>query len=130
MFSIDLPLNAVLEFSGSQELKDAIHSGIQSIFHQFAVSFNLQEEFLEIDDLFVAKYESEMGKQSYLRPHQDKNPWSFVISLNSDYEDGGTYFVSINELWRAGVGSSVLFHGMQLHAGNECILCVKSEHIS
>lgn len=50
-----------------------------------------------------------------MAPHQDKNPWSFVVALNDEYEGGGTFFVNEEAVYRPNVGDSIIFYGHQLH---------------
>ena len=42
------------------------------------------------DNPFVAKYSSD--GQSFVEPHHDESVCATIVSLNDDYEGGGTYF--------------------------------------
>ena len=56
-------------------------------------SYNLPDDIeLNINDLFIVKYECD--QQNYLELHQDGSFMSFniLLSNNSDFEGGGTYF--------------------------------------
>jgi len=100
---------------------DAYHqwmSRFQSvIFPEFKKAYNISSELLYIDDFFITKYSSDSPIENALGPHEDKNPWSFVLALNGDFQEGGTYFVPKNVLFRPPVGSATIFHGYQRHGG-------------
>jgi hypothetical protein len=77
---------------------------------------------LEVDDLFVVKYEwDEQGQHQISLPaHRDDSVLSFVIALNQDYEGGGTVFVDHRPVFVAApteVGTLVSFCGVQRHGG-------------
>jgi len=112
----DLPLEAVLGHCSS------IHGLVNGVvLPQIAALFGLNEDFLHIGELFVAKYEFKEGKQKGLGAHVDGTPWSFVVALNDpslDFEGGGTFFVNENALYRpTEAGTAVLFSGKNLHSG-------------
>lgn len=77
-----------------------IHSIFGFILHSFGTintlvkaSYNLPDNIeLNISDLFIVKYEC--SQQNYLELHQDGSFMSFniLLSNNSDFEGGGTYF--------------------------------------
>jgi len=85
--------------------------------------FGLNEDFLCIGELFVAKYECKEGKQKSLGAHQDGTPWSFVIALNcpsTEFTGGGTHFVNEKTTYRPKeAGTAVIFSGKNLHSGVE-----------
>lgn len=104
--------------------RKAIDSALQSIFKQFSDKFDLKQDRIRADDLFIAKYDATApGRQVHLEPHQDKQMLSFVLALNENFTDGGTYFFSAEELWRASPGAAVLFHGMHWHSGKH-LICI------
>ena len=77
---------------------------------------------LEVDDLFVVKYEwDKQGQhQTSLPAHRDDSVLSFVIALNQDYKGGGTVFVDHRPVFVAApteVGTLVSFCGVQRHGG-------------
>lgn len=85
----DLPLDSIYgKFS-------SIHGLINcEILPQIASSYNLNEEYLRIGELFIAKYEFNESKQSGLGAHVDGTPWSFVIALNDpirEFTGGGAF---------------------------------------
>lgn len=88
------------------------------LFPAFALAYGINSEKLSISDMFVTKYNSSITKGSYLNPHRDRSPWSFVITLNTDYDGGGTSFVGLEEVWKPmNIGSALIFHGKHLHGG-------------
>ena len=69
-----------------------------------AACFQIEESDMEVDDLFVVKYQyAKNGADGHdqesrvaLAPHRDDSVLSFVIPLNTmgeDFADGGTEFV-------------------------------------
>jgi hypothetical protein len=116
----DLPLRTVYrtdeEFSWIEKRFNKI------LLPTFQQIFKIQSNMLIIDDLFVTKYISNSTVENALAPHIDKSPWSFVISLNDDFEGGGTYFVQQKKLWRPPAGSAVIFAGKQQHGGKRLYL--------
>ena len=90
--------------------------------------FDLPVEDIIMDDLFVVKYSvgDAIVNQTSLPPHQDDSVLSFVITLNTDYDGGGTEFVN----WKCDsvearisspktAGTMTSFCGLQLHAGRK-----------
>ena len=49
---------------------------------EIALLFNINEDYLKVEELFIAKYEYREGKQNKLDAHMDGTPYSFVIALN------------------------------------------------
>ena len=87
---------------------------------------------LDIDDLFVVKYEhkcilsgeSSGEFQTSLAPHRDDSVVSFVILLNDgdSFDGGGTEFVDFRPPYIAApcdCGTMVSFCGLQRHAGKQ-----------
>ena len=116
----DLPLEAVF---GRFSSIGALLAG--EILPIMAEKYNLDEKYLRIGEMFIAKYEFSAGKQSSLAAHQDGTPFSFVLSLNQadvDFEGGGTRFVH-EEGGRGRIyrplesGSGIIFSGRKLHEG-------------
>lgn len=132
----DLPLEALFgTFSN-------IHADIDCrILPRMAQAFDLDEEFLQIGEIFIAKYEFNKAVESSINAnvdaakfgieearsetqvglgaHKDGTPWSFVLPLNDaiEFEGGGTYFVDSEETFRPSQGSAVLFSGKNEHKG-------------
>lgn len=95
---------------------------------QIAHAFGLNEDFLRIGQLFIAKYVFAEGRLNGLGMHQDRNPWSFIVSLNEadiDFIGGGTRVgeqVKPNgekgSVYRpVDAGSCIAFHGKNRHEG-------------
>ena len=58
---------------------------------------------------FIAKYNNtSLGAQSFLACHQDASRYSFGVSLNIDYEGGGTWYPRQNKLIKLPTGYAVL----------------------
>ncbi len=93
-----------------------------NIFPLIEQKFNLDSYFLNIEDLFIVKYE--FDKQNYLEKHRDGNLISFNILLNekTNFEGGGTiiYYRNNNNYFYEGAQGSLLLHsGQKLHEGSK-----------
>ena len=104
------------------------HALQQAILPAIAQLFEVgHESMLEVDDLFVVKYEYDSTglkkTQTKLAPHRDDSTLSFVINLNDkvQYQGGGTAFVDrVPQEYVAcpqQVGTLVSFCGKQRHEG-------------
>lgn len=112
--SIDTILNKTEVSILKTKLADAI-------FPKFKRQYGLRPSLLRIEDLFITKYDS-VSKENSLAPHIDKNPWSFVVALNDDFQGGGTYFLRQQRVWNVPVGAAVVFHGYQMHGGTIALM--------
>ena len=104
-------------FLAEAEWTHVVHRITSVMFPAMADKFGLNASDLFIDDLFLTKYESSRTDRNYLGEHTDKSPWSFVLTLNDDFEGGGTYFSDLSEVWRPPPGDLLIFSGTRLHAG-------------
>ena len=104
----------------------------ESIIPALSAIFKLPLHVLDIDDLFVVKYEHKCipsGEssgvfQTSLAPHRDDSVVSFVILLNDgdSFDGGGTEFVDFRPPYIAApcdCGTMVSFCGLQRHAGKQ-----------
>jgi hypothetical protein len=99
----------------NQHLKDSILPALSHLF-----GFPVQD--LSMEDLFLAKYSAAKGQQSSLVQHRDDSELSFVITLNDNFQGGGTKFILENTnvtVAPTKAGTGVLFCGRMLHAGVE-----------
>lgn len=105
-----------------QRAIDNILSKLRQFLERIARIYDLtsktqhKEVVLSIADLFVTKYDA---TQPHLESHKDKSDFSFVLSLNDDFDGGGTYFALKNATLRTSVGSALVFNGQQYHSGVE-----------
>jgi hypothetical protein len=107
----DLSLSSFLSEIELQQLKARFN---EKLFPRYKKQYTIRPTLLRIEDLFITKYESG-SKENALAPHIDKNPWSFVIALNDNFDGGGTYFVRQQRVWKLPTGAAVIFHGYQMH---------------
>jgi hypothetical protein len=112
----DLPLRTTL-YPTTEEYEWLDQRFKEKVWPKFAMYYAINASLLDVDDLFLTKY-SAASRMDSLAPHMDKSPFSFVISLNSDFEKGGTFFPNHQRVWKAPVGSAIIFHGYQMHGGN------------
>ena len=70
-------------------------------------------DHLVVYDCFIAKYHPE--QMASLAPHRDGSLLSFVVSLNDDFDGGGTHFFSSNTTIKCQTGEAVAFCGKLLH---------------
>lgn len=111
----DLPLHEI--YADKTSLYELYTRFSGTIWPEMAKEYELDQALIRPADLFITKYNASR-KENLLGAHQDKSPLSFVVSLNSDFEGGGTYFFETETLWAPAVGSALFFSGNQLHAGN------------
>ena len=94
---------------------------IHNILPLFAKHFDLNLYHLNINDLFVVKYEHD--KQNHLDFHRDGNLLSFNILLNehSEFEGGGTIIQHSDGdiLYNIKKGDLILHSGKIMHSGNK-----------
>lgn len=93
-------------------VESRVYSKVMPEFERF---YDIQSKYLGIDETFIAKYS--IGGQSYLEPHKDGDDFSFVVTLNKDFEGGGTYFLERQQHIDATIGSAVIFCGRNEHMG-------------
>ena len=104
----------------------------ESIIPALSGIFKLPLHVLDIDDLFVVKYEHKCNLsdesngvfQTSLAPHRDDSVVSFVILLNDgdSFDGGGTEFVDFRPPYIAAPrdrGTMVSFCGLQRHSGKQ-----------
>jgi hypothetical protein len=111
----DLPVKTTL-FPTEEEFAWLDDRFKERIWPKFAMYYGLNQSLLSIDDLFLTKYSSDSNTAS-LASHQDKSPFSFVLTLNDNFENGGTFFTKFERVWKGPVGSAIIFHGYQSHGG-------------
>eukprot|EP00546_Thalassionema_frauenfeldii_P019678 CAMPEP_0178906722 /NCGR_PEP_ID=MMETSP0786-20121207/6979_1 /TAXON_ID=186022 /ORGANISM="Thalassionema frauenfeldii, Strain CCMP 1798" /LENGTH=626 /DNA_ID=CAMNT_0020578453 /DNA_START=38 /DNA_END=1915 /DNA_ORIENTATION=+ len=103
-------------------------SSVLSWFNKWMVStvrplledqFNLEGDKFFVHDAFVVRYQASKSSK-FLPIHVDESTHSFVLTLNSDFEGGGTYFFDHQEtLCPKRPGSLITFKGESLkHGGN------------
>jgi hypothetical protein len=83
------------------------------IFPTISQMYDVKKEYLYLRDLFIVKYE--VGQQIKLNKHKDGSIFSFIISLNDDFEGGGTKIH--NKIYKPRVGSVLIFSGQLNHEG-------------
>jgi tetratricopeptide (TPR) repeat protein len=74
-----------------------------------------------VHDAFVVKYQAQQ-RHSYLPMHYDESTHSLVLTLNNDYEGGGTYFIDHDTVVNPSqAGCLVSFRGDKLKHGGEVV---------
>ena len=90
----------------------------QILYPEFSNLFNINKTLLEIEELFIAKYDGNLNNaQKSLDFHEDDSEFSFIIALNDNYEGGGTYFVKNKKIVNLNKGDVVIFCGQTRHGG-------------
>ena len=64
-------------------------------------------------DTFIAKYSE--GEQNMLGMHHDDSYLTTLVTLNDDYEGGGTYFQDFNTLLKGAAGTVTIHPGELTH---------------
>ena len=108
----DIPVYQIPELLAwfNEQLETRIFPAVSE---QFEVSGRLR-----IFDAFLVKYDASAG-QKRLPLHNDQSEFSLTIAMNSldSYNDGGTYFLDIDETCKTDTGGIISFRGDLLHAG-------------
>jgi len=94
-------------------IKNLVYSKIIPHYEKY---YNVNSKYLGIHDLFIVKYSTEKG-MSELEYHTDGSEFSFIISLNDDFTDGGTRFINTNKDVNPPIGSCSIFCGKNTHGG-------------
>lgn len=93
-----------------------------NIFDSFENNFKIDKNKLEIEELFISKYDGDnKEKQNSLDFHIDGNEFSFIIALNDNYEGGGTHFKNLNQIMKINKGDCLLFCGQRYHGGSKVL---------
>jgi len=79
--------------------------------------YNINSYDIGINEIFVVKYD--MIHQRRLDAHRDGSEFSFIIALNEDYSDGGTYFTNTKKHIEFETGDCLVFSGQNEHKGLE-----------
>lgn len=58
-----------------------------------------------------------MNNQKSLDYHTDGSQFSFIITLNEEFEGGGTKFLSDGETYKLNKGDCLIFNGKNKHCG-------------
>lgn len=89
----------------------------RKIIPKMAKAYKLDPLKLGITEVFIAKYSADKGQQKSLGTHVDGSDFSFVISLNKDFQGGGTKFVRNDTVKKPEIGSAIGFCGQTRHQG-------------
>lgn len=93
---------------------------IANIFPLIAKQYGFNPYYLNVADIFIVKYDVE--GQDHLEFHRDGSIISFNISLNDEFEGGGTIINHIGDttstLYRNSRGDLFIHSGKLLHSGN------------
>lgn len=93
-----------------------------NIFESFQNNFKIDKNKLEIEELFISKYDgNNKEKQNSLEFHIDGNEFSFVIALNDNYEGGGTHFKDLDKVVKINKGDCLIFCGQRYHGGSKVL---------
>ena len=86
------------------------------IYPEFEKLYNLQNNKLEIFELFIVKYD--VDGQRELEYHEDGSDFSFIVTLNTDFTGGGTTFKNNSKKVETNLGDCLIFNGQNIHKGN------------
>lgn len=101
------------EINNIPELQHLVHKVESAVFATIRKKYGFRE--LKMNDLFVVKYDC--IQQNKLDIHRDVSVLSFVITLNSDFKGGGTYFRTKNYVFNPSLGTIIIMCGKLLHGG-------------
>lgn len=90
-----------------------ILSKMHIIFNTINKEYNVDPSLLNVTDIFFVRYDH--NKQNKLNEHKDGSEFSFIITLNDDFEGGGT---KINDnVYKLKIGQCLVFCGQNYHSG-------------
>jgi hypothetical protein len=92
-----------LQTNYNRILSDYVHQMLQDVF-----SWKVNSDELTFES-FIVKYDTK--HQSHLDLHHDDSTYSLVVTLNNDFEGGGTYFVDQKALVREKIGWATVHPG-------------------
>ncbi len=139
----DLPATAaVLGAQTAEFLYEAVNG---KLLPELAERFGLVRRRLEVQEMFVAKYEAAAGGLPALEEHEDGSEFSFVLALNTgqsnskthnssatcggegEFSGGGTKFVHLDgrPTFRPEMGYATMFSGKNRHCGVATTLGVR-----
>ena len=90
---------------------------IKNVLKQIEKMYNVDINNIGLNEVFIVKYD--MNGQKSLDYHEDGSEFSFILSLNDDYEGGGTKFKWNNETINLDTGDCLIFSGQNTHKGNK-----------
>lgn len=92
-----------------------------AIYRLLQDQFQLQPNTLFVHDAFVVRYSSQR-KSNHLPMHFDESTHSLVLTLNEEFQGGGTYFIDQDTLVNPKqAGTLVSFRGDLLKHGGEVV---------
>ena len=104
------------KFQTSWQNYNCVEKKVKKIlFKKITKMYKVNKKYLGINEMFIAKYH--MNGQKDLNFHKDGSEFSFIVTLNNDYEGGGTYFDKNKKLYKLKKGDCLLFSGQNRHCG-------------
>jgi hypothetical protein len=85
------------------------------LFPKIEELFNVDKDNILVKEVFLVKYD--MNNQKSLDYHIDGSQFSFVITLNEEFEEGGTKFFSEGKTYKLNKGDCLIFNGKNKHCG-------------
>ena len=107
-----------IEIMKIKECVPFVNKILDILIKKFKKIYKLENSEISMGDIYVLKYDSE-DKNNKLRLHRDDYNFAFVVSLNDDYEGGGTYYDSLKRVIKCGKGDVLIHCGKLLHSGNK-----------
>ena len=98
-----------LDYSYSQ----VMYMVYKKIIPEMAIMFNIKEISLFLSDLFFVRYTHK--RQNKLKKHKDGSLYSFILTLNNDFANGGTLIN--NTIYKPNIGEVLIFCGQNEHSG-------------
>lgn len=107
-----------LEVKDIDSIKDIVNYLSNSVydiaFQHYQIPKNIYN--IDVNDIFMVKYEYKEGCQNCLEPHIDGSMLSFQILLNDDFEGGGTHF-NDGIIYKPNTGDLCIHTGKVYHSG-------------
>ena len=73
------------------------------------------------DEVYILRYRADNGKQQGMEAHYDGEPLACILTLNSEFEGGGTFYPKWGYVAKVGPGEMMLYPGglSHLHGGRK-----------
>jgi hypothetical protein len=105
----------------NNKIQDIILFRIIELLYKISTIYNVEMNDLELlsESPFIIKYDE---TQKDLKSHKDNSDISFVILLNDDFKNGGTYFNDLDETLELKIGEVLIFPGQLVHSAKPITL--------
>jgi hypothetical protein len=114
---------AVYRNTDLERLLERLHD---AILLPMSEEFGLEYTQLQVEDMFINKYDASSGsdpEKRSMKSHTDSSQFSFIVQLTdtNTFEGGGTVFPDLEEIWEPELGSAIFYAGMNYHGARKVV---------